>query len=93
MSESTRMFPMQGGPDIPWWLAEVIYAGYSTAHGTGQSLERLAERGGFGWSEVPIFWSGIGPGIRLGQAPREAMDEAFNAAMDRLGAEVAHAPR
>ncbi len=47
-----KKFPMQGGPDIDWKTAEIIYEMYSTLHGNRQSLERLAERGGFGWSEV-----------------------------------------
>ena len=33
---------------IPWWLAEEAYKFYAEIYGTGQSLERLAERGGFG---------------------------------------------
>jgi len=54
--DSGRRFPMQGGPSIPWSLAKAIYAGYSSKYGEGQSLERLAERGGFGWAEVEIFY-------------------------------------
>lgn len=46
-----RLFPIQNGPSIPWDMAEIAYATYSKMHGTGQSLKRLAERGGFGWSE------------------------------------------
>lgn len=52
LREDARPFPMQDGPPIPWSLAKIIYAGYSALFGTNQSLERLAERGGFGWSEV-----------------------------------------
>lgn len=40
---------------IPWWLAEVAYEHYKTVVGTSshlQSLERLAERGGFGRKEL-----------------------------------------
>ncbi|KKL16599.1 hypothetical protein LCGC14_2493940 [marine sediment metagenome] len=37
---------------IPWKLAEVVYAGYSQRYGTDQSLERIAERGGFGILEI-----------------------------------------
>ena len=37
---------------IPWTLAEVVYEGYSQRYGTDQSLERLAERGGFGIIEI-----------------------------------------
>lgn len=37
---------------IPWWLAEEAYKVYSRKFGTSQSLERLAERGGFGREEL-----------------------------------------
>ena len=51
------LFPMQDGPRIPWWLAERIYEFYCKIYGGGsQSLERLAERGGFGWAEVASMW-------------------------------------
>ena len=52
---STRRFPMQHGPDIDWTTAEKIYAMYSALYGTQQSLERLAQRGGFGWKEVEVI--------------------------------------
>lgn len=37
---------------IPWWLAEEAYKFYSKQFGTSQSLQRLAERGGFGRAEL-----------------------------------------
>ena len=40
---------------IPWWLAEVAYVYYVEECGEGQSLERMAERGGFGRSELIAF--------------------------------------
>jgi hypothetical protein len=63
MSESdSRPFPIQGGYDnnrhrldrstIPWWLAEEAYAHYKKLFGDGQSLERIAHRGGFGREEL-----------------------------------------
>jgi hypothetical protein len=36
---------------IPWELAEILYPAY----GHDQSLERLAERGGFGWRELGLL--------------------------------------
>lgn len=33
---------------IPWWLAELAYKKYVELYGSIQSLERLAERKGFG---------------------------------------------
>lgn len=37
---------------IPWWLAEIAYVEYSRRYGCSQSLERIAERGGFGREEL-----------------------------------------
>jgi hypothetical protein len=47
-----RWFRMQHGPHIPWEIAEILYAGYASVYGTGQSIERMSERGGFGWGEI-----------------------------------------
>lgn len=40
---------------IPWSVAELAYSVYSGRYGTGQSLERLAERGGFHASEMDEY--------------------------------------
>ena len=37
---------------IPWWLAEEAYEYYVEYAGDSQSLEKLAERGGFGREEI-----------------------------------------
>ena len=37
---------------IPWWLAEEAYKKYVALFGKIQSLERIAERGGFGNYEL-----------------------------------------
>ena len=37
---------------IPWWLAEKAYSAYVSAFGSSQSLEGIAERGGFGRDEL-----------------------------------------
>ena len=61
-----RWFPIQGehgvtdkgenyqrpAGQVPWGIAEAAYKAYSRKYGVGQSLQRLAERGGFGWSEL-----------------------------------------
>jgi hypothetical protein len=52
-----KMFPIQAdhtGPatSVPWWIAEVAYQDYARRFGRDQSLERLAERGGFGRWEL-----------------------------------------
>jgi hypothetical protein len=38
--------------EIPWWLAEIAYEHYFQLYDSQQSLERLAERGGFGRKEL-----------------------------------------
>ncbi|MBZ4371469.1 hypothetical protein [Corallococcus sp. AS-1-6] len=43
---------------IAWNLAERAYANYSRRYGTSQSLERLAERGGFGPTELDVHVPG-----------------------------------
>ncbi len=64
-----RRFPIAGDPHgrigirpetthIPWWLAELAYQDYSKRFGTRQSLERLAERGGFSRWELISHLSG-----------------------------------
>ena len=63
-----RMFPIQGdfgkpphpmnrtpAGQVPWKVAERAYEVYSPLYGTDQSLERLAERAGFGWGELGIL--------------------------------------
>lgn len=37
---------------IPWGVAAAAYEVYARRYGTSQSLVRIAERGGFGWSEL-----------------------------------------
>jgi len=51
-----ELFPMQNGPAIPWDIAEVIYKKYVAKYGNVQTLERIAQRGGFGWAEVEDLW-------------------------------------
>lgn len=49
---SLRPFPVQQGGSIPWWLAEEAYAYYAQQFGKQQSLQHLADRGGFGVKEL-----------------------------------------
>ncbi len=61
MLDDTRPFPIQSdgfrrkpephevkGCTIPWWLAEIAFENY----GSGQPLEQIASRGGFGRNEL-----------------------------------------
>lgn len=54
-----KLFPIQSERkakphhlNIPWSVAELAYSVYSARYGREQSLERLAERGGFYPSEM-----------------------------------------
>ena len=61
---------------IPWWLHELIYAGYHKLYGSGQTAERLAERGGFDTYEALTLLRDLGPdGIREALAPTEGEGE------------------
>jgi hypothetical protein len=58
-----KMFPLQtsrqappGPRQIPWSVAEKAYGEYSRQYGRSQTLERLAERGGFGWCEMDSLY-------------------------------------
>jgi len=42
------------------WLARLVYKGYSSRHGTEQSLETIIERGGFGKGEVVVCLTWLG---------------------------------
>lgn len=60
-----RPRPQAGDPvSVPWSLAEQAYEVYSHCYGTEQSLERLAERGGFGVIEIRVF-------LRVRKEPKE----------------------
>lgn len=51
--------PSEDAPShIPWGMAEEAYAVYSRRYGSEQSLERIAERGGFGPGELDMFIPG-----------------------------------
>lgn len=61
-----RSFPIQaqgGYPAgfVPWKIAEQAYEQYAKLGHGYQSLERLAERGGFGWVELTILLQGRDP--------------------------------
>lgn len=55
-------FPIQrGGGSIPWKAAQRAYKFYVSRFGSEQSLERLAERGGFGILEFCLLYLGLNP--------------------------------
>ena len=46
--QTSRPIVRYGPCSVPWWLAEEAYKVYVSKFGNAQSLERIAERGGFG---------------------------------------------
>jgi hypothetical protein len=54
-SKRGKRFPIQWEGTIPWSVAEVAYQAYAKRFGRHQSLERLAQRGGFSAGEMDMF--------------------------------------
>ena len=50
-----RRFPVVSGGTIPWEIAEAAYIEYARKYGKSQTLERMAERGGFHVDELDMF--------------------------------------
>lgn len=61
--EDERRAPLQGtdgrlgrrAGTISWEEHEEIYAVYAARYGTSQSAQRIADRGGFGWTECEML--------------------------------------
>lgn len=53
-----RRFPVAGtrGLTVPWAIGEAAWLAYAKRYGTLQSVERIAERGGFGPDELDEFF-------------------------------------
>lgn len=66
---------------IPWSIAERAYASYAARYGHDQSLERLAERGGFSTGEMDMF----APGWREEVSEIARLRTQLAKAMDVLG--------
>jgi hypothetical protein len=74
---------------IPWGLAERLYAVYAADGHGSQSLERLAERGGFGRGELGMLAVGTygsGRGVVRGYADRMPLLDLYVAAKGRTNA-------
>ena len=70
-----EMYSNQEPLTLPWWLHELIYAGYHRLYGNAQTAERLAERGGFETWEALTLLRDLGPdGIREALAPQGETD-------------------
>lgn len=79
-----KMFPLQtqrdcqpGPRQIPWSVAEIAYGEYSRLYGSSQTLERLAERGGFRWGEMDSLFPGWREKVDEINILRKALQEAL----------------
>lgn len=89
---SEKLFPIQTqrGAEphplrIPWSIAELAYSVYAASYGRGQSLERLADRGGFGPDEMDMFlpgWRGMCSELDSLRAELARVTEERNAARE-----------
>lgn len=74
-----------GRRNIPWWLAEEAYLEYSKLYGSEQSLERLAERGGFYVEEMHDLrpgWKEAASGVEAYELFVKAAEETIARADD-----------
>lgn len=97
-----RLFPIQSGaPAVRWELAQKAYTTYADLFGTSQSLERLAERGGFGLEEFSCLYLGHDPRCKhsgkcvaevesqIGYVDLQSQLEALKEENERLKSEAA----
>ena len=80
---TAKRFPIQGFPlGVPWEAAERAYETYVARCGRAQSLQRLAERGGFGLYEFAFLYLGQQPRHNATASHREeTIGEALSAAL------------
>ena len=83
--QGNRPFPICGSPGmtIPWSVAQQAYLGYAKDGGSGQSLERVAERGGFYVEELDKYHPGWQEHTRI-KAENERLMVLLGAIHDRL---------
>ncbi len=55
---TNKRFPIQDVGSVAWAAAEHAYTNYTRRHGHDQSLDRLAQRGGFGLGEFADLFFG-----------------------------------
>ncbi len=53
-----RVHPRRPAGSVPWSVGVAAWERYAARYGRGQSAERIAERGGFGFGEMHLF---LGP--------------------------------
>ena len=93
---AAKMFPIQSSGygkkhSIPWHLAEKAYETYKRIGYGSQTLEKLAERGGFGWTEWACYFLGHEPttkhaeeGVCVGRAIAESIQSAQSQLQQRI---------
>lgn len=90
MSKGERRFPIQGHTEkkrnadgsirrvlpitVPWIVGEIAYNDYARRFGRQQSLERLAERAGFGQGEMDSHFPQWRELTAMLDSPREASE-------------------
>lgn len=75
---------------IPWHVADLAYSVYSNRYGRDQSLERLAERGGFGPLEMNDFlpnWRELAEDAHVAEAVKRTRQDDC-AALEELRQEL-----
>lgn len=55
-TENVKKYKLPQLTSVPWAIAEIAYYNYRATHGWGQSLYSIAERGGFGQSEMDTYY-------------------------------------
>ncbi len=87
-----KTFPVIGDKpedpsSIPYELAELVYQAYSSQF-SGQSLERIGQRGGFGASEMDLLLPSWRTILALGKIPKkgEQYGECNRTVCKQLGA-------
>ncbi len=71
MTNAKKTFPIQANssmPDavafqVPWVMAERAYDRYGRLFGNIESLEEIAERGGFEWANFVLLYCGKSPSL------------------------------
>lgn len=80
-----KRFPIQGGGWIPWSLAVELYEVYAQHFGRDQSLDLLAERGGFGFDEIVLLHHRT---LRNRRVTEEQRGQILGAILDRVLSEL-----
>jgi hypothetical protein len=68
-----KRFPIQRAGTVPWKDAEEAYKTYAKLFGRCQTLERLAERGGFDIGEFCCLYIGMNPAGQRSEAILKAV--------------------